>query len=98
MVDARRRPLGVSYADVRDWRESSRTLSHLITSFEFALNVSDEGLPAQRYNGSFISPDAFAMVGYAPVLGRGFLPEDDRADAPRVAVIGITTPRAWRPS
>jgi putative ABC transport system permease protein len=86
MVDTRQRPLGVSYADVRDWR-ASRTLSHVITSFEFAMNVSEEGLPAHRYMGSFISIDAFDVVGAAPILGRGFRPEDDRFDAPRVAVI-----------
>jgi putative ABC transport system permease protein len=89
MVDVRQRPLGVSYADVRDWR-AARTLSHVITSFEFAMNVSEPGLPAQRYMGSYISIDAFTMVGKSPSLGRGFRPEDDRLDAPRVAVIAHT--------
>jgi putative ABC transport system permease protein len=33
------------------------------------------------------------MVGRAPVLGRGFLPDDDRAGAPPVAIIAHTV---WR--
>jgi putative ABC transport system permease protein len=89
-VDARSRPLGVSYADVRDWRAAARTLSHVVVSLEFPINVSEAALTPQRYPGSFISFDAFSMVGRAPVLGRGFRPDDDRADAPRVAVIAHT--------
>jgi putative ABC transport system permease protein len=89
MVDTRQRPLGVSWADARDWR-AAKTLSHLITSFDFAMNVSEEGLPAQRYMGSYISIDAFGMVGKTPLMGRGFLPADDRLDAPRVAIIAFS--------
>ena len=90
MVDARQRPLGVSYADVRDWRAATKTLSHVATSFEFAMNISDEGLPAQRLLGSYISLDAFDMLGATPLIGRGFLPEDDRLDAPRTAILAHT--------
>jgi predicted permease len=89
MVDARQRPLGVSWADARDWR-AAQTLSHLVTSFDFAMNVSEEGLPAQRYMGSYISVDAFSMVGKMPLMGRGFLLEDDTLDAPRVAIIAFS--------
>jgi putative ABC transport system permease protein len=89
-IDTRGRPLGVSYADVRDWRAAARTLSHVVVSLEFAINVAEDSLPAQRYNGSFISFDAFNMVGRAPILGRAFLPDDDRAGAPRVAIIAHT--------
>jgi hypothetical protein len=47
MADERKRPLGVSYADARDWR-AAKTLSHVVTSFDFTMNISEEGLPAQR--------------------------------------------------
>ena len=86
-VEARCRQLGVSYADSRDWRAAARTLSHIVVSLEVPINIAEDTLPPQRYGGSFISIDAFNMVGRAPVLGRGFLPEDDRAEAPRVALI-----------
>ena len=94
MVDARQQAdgrinLGVSYADVRDWR-AARTLSHVATSFEFAMNVSDEGLPAQRLLGSYISLDAFTMLGATPLIGRGFTPDDDRLEAPRTAILAHT--------
>lgn len=86
-VDARGRQLGVSYADVRDWREAARTLSHVGISLEFATNVTEETLPPQRFSGSYIAFEVFSMVGRAPILGRGFRPEDDRAGAPGVAII-----------
>jgi hypothetical protein len=89
-VDARGRQLGVSYADVRDWRETARTLSHVVVSLEFPINVSEDTLAPQRYSGSYISFDMFRMVGRAPMLGRGFLPDDGRAGAPAVALISHT--------
>ena len=89
-VDARGRQLGVSYADVRDWRATARTLSHVVVSLEFPINVSEDTRAPQRYNGSYISFDVFRMVGRAPMLGRGFLPDDDRAGAPPVALISHT--------
>jgi putative ABC transport system permease protein len=87
MVDARDRRLGVSYADARDWRDAARSFSALVVSFDFTTNVSDEGIPAGRYMGSFIAADAFQMVGRQALLGRTFTPDDDRLEAPRVAVI-----------
>jgi putative ABC transport system permease protein len=56
-------------------------------SFEFATNVAEEGLPPQRYGGSFVSSDVFDMVGRTPALGRAFRPEDDADGAPSVAII-----------
>jgi putative ABC transport system permease protein len=90
MRDTRNRPLGVSYADARDWRESAHSLSHLAVSFDFTMNVSDEGLAAARYFGSYISPEAFDMAGVRPLLGRTFTAEDDRTGAPRVAILAHT--------
>lgn len=89
-VDARGRQLGVSFADVRDWGATARTLSHVVVSYEFPINIAEETLSPQRYSGSFISVNAFAMVGRAPVLGRAFRPEDDLPGAPRVAIIAHT--------
>ena len=85
-VDARGRQLGTSYADARDWR-AARTLSHVAVSLEIPINLADDALPAQRFYGSFVSHDLLPMAGLSPALGRGFLPEDERAGAPRVAII-----------
>lgn len=89
-VDIRGRQLGVSYADVRDWREATRTLSHIVVSLEFPINLAEDALPAERYHGSISSTDVFGIVGREPILGRGFRPDDGRVDAPRVAIIAHT--------
>lgn len=91
-VDAQRRPLGVSYADVRDWRDASRLLSHVVVSFEFPINISEDERGPQRFNGSFVSHQVFDMLGQAPLLGRSFRADDDQADAPRVALLAR---RVW---
>lgn len=92
-VDARGRPLGISIPDFQDWRDSARTFTGMIASIETAMNVSDEGLAAERYAGSYISINVFRLLGRTPVMGRGFLPEDERADAPPVVVIASSV---WR--
>jgi putative ABC transport system permease protein len=89
-ADRRGRELGVSYADTRDWRAATRTLSHLVTTVELPMNVAEDALQAQRYHGSFISVEAFDMVGRAPILGRALQPADNYLEAPRVAVIAHT--------
>jgi predicted permease len=89
-VDARGRQLGTSYADARDWRAAARSLSHITTSLEIPINIVEDALPAQRFHGSFVSHDLLPMAGLTPVLGRGFVPEDDRAGAPRVAIIAYS--------
>ena len=54
------------------------------------MNVAEDTLSPQRYSGSYISFDAFSMVGRSQMLGRGFRPDDDRADAPPVVIITHT--------
>ncbi len=84
----RARDLGVSYLDYKDWRDGSKTFSAL-AAFTFAtMNVSDEGRAPERFTGNYISASGFKLIGQAPILGRDFLPEDDRPGAPPVVLIG----------
>ncbi len=52
------------------------------------MNVSDEGRAPERFSGSFVSANAFSVIGQAPVLGRDFAPEDDRPGAAAVVLLG----------
>ena len=84
----RNRTLGVSFLDFRDFRDSSRTFE-MLGAFNGALaNVSDEGQPPERFNGSHMSAISFQIVGQQPVLGRGFTADDDRPGTPAVVIIG----------
>ena len=84
----RNRTLGVSFLDFRDFRDSSRTFEMLGAFNGTIANVSDEGQPPERFNGSHMSAINFQIVGQQPALGRGFTAEDDRPGAPAVVLIG----------
>ena len=65
------------------------------------MNVSDEGRAPERFNGTYISANAFRLLGQAPILGRDFLPEDDEPGAAgrhpaRAAASGRTATAATR--
>jgi predicted permease len=84
----RNRQTGVSYLDFRDYRDSARTFEMLGAFNGLIANVSDEGQPPERFQGSYMSAINFQIMGQQPVLGRSFTPDDDRVGAPAVAVIG----------
>ncbi len=49
-------------------------------------NLVGDGLP-ERLRGSHVSASFFPTVGVEPLLGRNFLPEEDRPGAPHVVVL-----------
>ncbi|MGB7219817.1 MAG: ABC transporter permease [Vicinamibacterales bacterium] len=79
--DVRNRDRGVSYLDYRDWRDSTPGFTATAAFTGGTMNVSDEGRAPERYQGQFVSHGMFRLVGVKPVLGREFLPEDDKPGA-----------------
>jgi len=86
--DARNRDRGISYLDFQDYREATRTFAGLAAFSGATMNVSDEGRPPERFQGPYISGNAFKLIGQTPVLGRDFLPEDDRPGAAATVILG----------
>src|SRR5262245_52037619 len=84
----RDRQLGVSYLDFTDWRGATKTFSGLAAYNFSVMNLSEEGRAPERFSGTFISANAFRLLGQSPMLGRDFLPEDDRPGAQPVILIG----------
>jgi len=85
---ARGTDMGVSYLDFEDLRQAQKSFSGLAAFNGSTMNVSDEGRVPERYQGPYISANAFGLIGQRPLLGRDFLPEDDKAGAPAVAILG----------
>ena len=52
------------------------------------MNVSEEGRAPERFQGPYISANAFKLIGQAPLVGRDFLPDDDRPGAAAVVILG----------
>jgi putative ABC transport system permease protein len=87
MTDARGRQLGVSRLDFLDWRSAARSFSHLAVLTGASLNVSEQGHPAEQYNGTYGSANLFELIGQRPQLGRDFAAADDAPGAEPVVII-----------
>jgi predicted permease len=90
--DAAGRALPVSFPDFEDWRASMTTLEGVAAYSDTQLIVADDTAPADRFSGSYLSWNAFRLIGDRPMLGRDFRPEDDRPNAPPVVILGH---RVW---
>ena len=86
--DGRNRDRGMSYPDFDDYRRATRAFSGLAAYSGQTMNVSDEGRTPERFQGPYISANAFKLIGQPPLLGRDFLPEDDRPGAAPVVILG----------
>jgi putative ABC transport system permease protein len=78
----------VSYPDFVDWRAQNRAFEGLMASTGAGFTITgSEGDPL-RVSGAQVSSDFTSVLRIAPIQGRGFLPEEERPDAPRVALVG----------
>ncbi|HEY6147880.1 MAG TPA: ABC transporter permease, partial [Thermoanaerobaculia bacterium] len=83
-------PIGeeISPADFLDWRRASRSSFERLGAFGPAsLNLTGAGDP-ERLQAAQITPGALAAIGIQPLVGRLFLPEEERADS-RVALLSF---------
>ena len=85
---ARGTDMGASYLDFEDWRQAQKSFAGLAAFNGTTMNVSDEGRVPERYQGPYTSANTFGLIGQRPLLGRDFLPEDDKPGAPAVAILG----------
>jgi len=79
---------GLSYLDMRDWKEATSVLSTIAAVSGRSLTISDGHGEPERYLGAGISWDLFPMLGTRPIRGRDFTPEDDREGAADVVLLG----------
>jgi putative ABC transport system permease protein len=80
---------GLSYLDLRDWKEANSVFTTIAGVAGRSLTISDGGGEPERYLGAAISWDLFQLLGTAPVLGRDFASEDDRPGAGPVVMLGF---------
>src|SRR5215475_8010327 len=77
---------GVSYPDLRDWREAATSFETIGAMTARSLAIAESGEP-ERLLGAAISSDLFPMLGVSPTVGRHFGPEDDRPGAEPVVIL-----------
>ena len=75
-----------SYPDYVDFRDHARAFSGLVAYGLTPLSL-DAGGAAVRLFGETVSGNYFDVIGVAPALGRGFLPEEDQPSSGRAVVV-----------
>lgn len=82
-----RESFAVSYRDYLDYRERNQSFTDLLCWGEASLSLTTGG-QSEQLSGMLVSGNYFDVLGVRPVLGRSFLPEEDRTPGQHpVAVI-----------
>ena len=77
----------ISYLNFLDWQRATRTFSSMALYRNEPYNLTGTG-ETELVGGSMISADFFPTLGVTPTLGRNFRPDDDRAGAAPVVMLG----------
>ncbi|HET9530493.1 MAG TPA: ABC transporter permease, partial [Blastocatellia bacterium] len=87
--------LGVSYVDYLDWKQQSRSFEEIAFFNNSWLANLEFGDEVETLQGVLGTANLLAVLGVEPLIGRGFSPEDDRADVEKVVLIshGLWTRR-----
>jgi putative ABC transport system permease protein len=82
-----------SFPNVADWQRRSRSFESLAAVQEdVGAHLTGRGEP-QRLSAARVSHQLFSVLGTQPMLGRSFLPEEDRPGAEPVVIFSFG---AWR--
>ena len=76
----------VSLQDYVDFKAQQKTLEDIGGSTSGTINISGAD-KAERYSGTWITANGFDILRVRPVLGRGFLPGEDKPGGAKVAVL-----------
>ncbi len=79
---------GLSYLDMRDWKEANSAFSTIAAVSGRSMTIADGTGEPERYLGAGVSWDLFPMLGTHPVLGRDFTADDDREGGADVVLLG----------
>ena len=78
--------LSFSVKEIEDYRAQNRTLSGLVEYHGMSFTLFGHGDP-ERVRTGVVSANYFDLFGVKPLLGRTFLPDDDKIGAPPVLML-----------
>jgi predicted permease len=78
-------PAAQDYEDIKAAQKSFAMMAGYLNGS--TINVTYNQNP-QRYTGAYITEDLFKIIGVSPVLGRDFTADDNKAGAPKTAILG----------
>jgi predicted permease len=79
----------ISYPDFLDWTRMNHTFQALAAYRQNNFNLTGSG-EAQRLKGTQVSAGFFPLLGVNPLIGRNFLPEEDRRGATHVVMLSAS--------
>jgi putative ABC transport system permease protein len=79
--------INISYPDYLSWRDQNRSFSQLGMYTWETLTFTGDG-EAERVEGASVTANLFPLLGVSPMLGRGFLREEERDGNDRVILLG----------
>jgi putative ABC transport system permease protein len=78
--------ISFSVKEIEDYRAQNRTLSGLVEYHAMSFTLFGHGDP-ERVRTGVVSANYFDLFGVQPLLGRTFLPDDDKFDAAPVLLL-----------
>ncbi|HSR67358.1 MAG TPA: ABC transporter permease [Acidobacteriota bacterium] len=78
--------VGISDPDFHVWRRDNQTFELISVWDDSTFNLATEG-DAERVRGLETTHDLAALLGYRPVLGRNFTPEEDQVGGEKVVLL-----------
>ena len=69
-----------------DWKNQNQSFSDMAACAELSFNITGDGDP-ERVMAFAITENFFPVFGVRPLLGRNFLPEEDRPGASKVVML-----------
>jgi putative ABC transport system permease protein len=81
---------GISFPDFREWRSQARTFAGLAAFGGGNMIIADDRSYPEQVQGTWLTANAFQVLGQQPFLGRDFAPDDDRQGAERVVILGYS--------
>src|SRR6185503_793064 len=79
----RNTPAPANYAD---WKNQAQSFEDVAATHESSRNLTGDGEP-ERVPTRRITYNFFSVLGVQPLIGRGFLPEEDRPNSNKVVVL-----------
>ena len=73
-------------ANYVDWKAQNQSFVDMSASHETSFNLTGDGEP-ERVSAYAVNANFFPLLGVQPVLGRGFLAEEDQPGGNKVAVL-----------
>jgi putative ABC transport system permease protein len=69
-----------------DWRSRNQSFDQIGALFDTAMNMTGVGEP-QRIQSCVVTTNFFQVLGVQPMLGRSFLPEEEKPGAPFTVIL-----------